>query len=79
MQDNGNQSAQEIRGLKFISNKLSKLFDKNRKLQYNQVTKILIDNFASESNDERNIKRRVYDAINVLVSAGVFDKNGDFI
>lgn len=37
----------------------------------------MIDNFSSESNDSRNIKRRVYDAINVMVAAGLFNKNGD--
>lgn len=38
---------------------------------------MLIDNFSSESNDSRNIKRRVYDAINVMVAAGLFRKVGD--
>lgn len=70
---------EEVRGLKFISNRLAKLFDKNRKMQYNTITKILINNFASESNDSRNIKRRVYDAINVMVAAGVFEKNDEFV
>lgn len=39
----------------------------------------MIDNFASESNDSRNIKRRVYDAINVMVAAGLFVKTGDML
>ena len=68
-----------MKGLKFISNKLIKLFEKNRKLKYNHISKILIDNFSSESNDSRNIKRRVYDAINVMVAAGLFVKNGDIL
>jgi hypothetical protein len=74
-----NDQQEEIKGLKFISNRLAKLFDKNKRLQYSQITKILIDNFASESNDSRNIKRRVYDAINVMIAAEVFQKNSDFI
>ena len=68
---------EEVKGLKFISNKLIKLFERNRRLKYTNVSKILIDNFSSESNDSRNIKRRVYDAINVMVAAGLFSKNGD--
>ena len=68
-----------MKGLKFISNKLIKLFEKNRKLKYNHISKILINNFSSESNDSRNIKRRVYDAINVMVAAGLFVKNGDIL
>jgi hypothetical protein len=68
-----------VKGLKFISNKLIKLFEKNRKLKYSNISKILIDNFSSESNDSRNIKRRVYDAINVMIAAGLFVKNGDIL
>jgi len=56
---------------------LIKLFERNRRLKYSNISKILIDNFSSESNDSRNIKRRVYDAINVMVAAGLFSKNGD--
>jgi hypothetical protein len=48
-------------------------------MRYNNLSKILIDNFSSESNDSRNIKRRVYDAINVMVSAGLFVKTGDIL
>jgi hypothetical protein len=66
-----------VKGLKFISGKLARLFDRNRKLKYNYISRVLIDNFSSESNDSRNIKRRVYDAINVMVAAGLFVKVGD--
>jgi hypothetical protein len=48
-------------------------------MKYSSISKILIDNFSSESNDSRNIKRRVYDAINVMVAAGLFIKNGDIL
>ncbi len=73
----GNQA--EIKGLKFISAKLAKLFFKNRTLPYNEISKILIDNFAAEQKDQRNIKRRVYDAINVLVAAGILVKKNNSI
>ncbi len=66
-----------MKGLKFISGKLVKLFDRNKKLKYNHISHVLIDNFSSESNDSRNIKRRVYDAINVMVAVGLFKKDGD--
>lgn len=66
-----------MKGLKFISGKLARLFDRNRRLKYSHISRILIDNFSSESNDSRNIKRRVYDAINVMVAAGLFHKSGD--
>ncbi len=62
------EDAEEVKGLKFISGKLAKLFDRNRKLKYSYIGRVLIDNFSSESNDSRNIKRRVSDAINVMVA-----------
>ena len=68
-----------MKGLKFISNKLMRLFEKTRRIRYGSLTKVLIDNFASEANDSKNIKRRIYDALNVMVSAGLFIKNGDFL
>jgi hypothetical protein len=68
---------EEVKGLKFISGKLARLFDRNRRLKYSHISRVLIDNFSSESNDSRNIKRRVYDAINVMVAAGLFRKSGD--
>jgi hypothetical protein len=71
------EDAEEVKGLKFISGKLARLFDRNRKLKYSYISRVLIDNFSSESNDSRNIKRRVYDAINVMVAAGLFSKSGD--
>ena len=65
--------------MKFIAGKLARLFDRNRKLQYSHINKVLIDSFSSEGNDSRNIKRRAYDAINVMVAAGLFRKNGDVL
>ena len=63
-----------MKGLKFIFNKLIKLFEKNRKLKYNHISKIFIENFSSESNDSRNIQRRVYYAINFKVTAASLSK-----
>lgn len=70
---------EEVKGLKFIAKKLKVLLEKNKKIQYNDASRILINNFASAEKDERNIKRRVYDAINVLVAAGVVTKENNKI
>ena len=48
-------------------------------MKYNHISKVLIENFSSEANDSRNIKRRVYDAINVMVAAGLFRKAGEML
>ena len=55
------------------------MFDRSRRLKYNHISRVLIDNFSSEANDSRNIKRRVYDAINVMVAAGLFRKTGEML
>lgn len=34
---------------------------------------------STKAKDEQNIKRRVYDALNVLISADVLKKNGKFV
>ncbi len=70
---------EEIKGLKFIAKKIKILLEKNKKIEYNEASRILINNFASEEKAQRNIKRRVYDAINVLVSAGVIIKDDNKI
>lgn len=37
------------------------------------------ENLNSKSKDEQNIKRRVYDALNVLISADILKKNGKYV
>jgi hypothetical protein len=39
----------------------------------------LDENLNSKSKDEQNIKRRVYDALNVLISADILKKNGKYV
>jgi hypothetical protein len=39
----------------------------------------LNENFNNKSKDEQNIKRRVYDALNVLMSADILKKNGKYV
>lgn len=38
-----------------------------------------LSNDSPKPKDEQNIKRRVYDALNVLISAGVLSKNGKYV
>jgi hypothetical protein len=39
---------EEIKGLKFIAKKIKILLEKNKKIEYNEASRILINNFASE-------------------------------
>ena len=42
---------EEVKGLKFISKKLKILLEKNKRIEYNDASRILINNFASAQKD----------------------------
>lgn len=42
------RTEEEIKGLKFIAKKIKFLLEKNKKIEYNEASRILINNFASE-------------------------------
>ena len=73
------------KGLKSLSILVKNLVESNESLSYNEVTNLIIEltidkEFISQIkkpvNEKQNIKRRVYDALNVLIAAGVLKKEG---
>ena len=69
------------RGLRALSLRVRDLVYEKQITTYKEVSEELIaDIYASEGLDEttedKNIKRRVYDALNVLLSSGVIAKVG---
>ena len=67
------------RGLKQLSIKVKELVSKNNITSYKEVADELINSVPDEGErrrDEKNIHRRVYDALNVLDAAGVIAKQG---
>ena len=68
------------RGLKSLTIQVKQILATHRNISYQEVASILTKEAVSGSGNERireekNIKRRVYDAINVLIAAGVLDKD----
>ena len=68
------------RGLKSLTIQVKHLLSTHHKISYQEVASLLSKEAVSASGSERtreekNIKRRVYDAINVLIAAGVLDKD----
>ena len=71
------------RGLKYLSIKVKDMVIKCGATTYQNVATRLIADLkqtnplkASETEkDEKNVRRRVYDALNVLIAAGVLRKN----
>lgn len=67
------------RGLKKLSVKVKELVSKNNVTTYKEVADELINSLYDDEErqrEEKNIRRRVYDALNVLGAAGVIAKKG---
>ena len=62
------------RGLKILSNKVKEIVEHGNNLSYKDVADTLINSISEDISikEEKNIRRRVYDALNVLISANVF-------
>jgi hypothetical protein len=65
-------------GLKSLSTKVKDVVLTRSRTTYSEVADILISEMGVTANtkDEKNIRRRVYDALNVLKSAKVIKKTG---
>ena len=66
-------------GLKVLSWKVKEIVENLRSGTYQEVADCLVketDETEGDAKDEKNIRRRVYDALNVLIAVGVLQKNG---
>lgn len=80
---NSNAAAASVRGLRQISVKICEMVQE-RRMTYNEVADELIrqtkeehddENIHAKKFDEKNVRRRVYDALNVLVSVDVLARD----
>ena len=66
-------------GLKVLSWKVKEIVQRLGSSTYQEVADILVKETEEEvegaAKDEKNIRRRVYDALNVLIAVGVLQKN----
>lgn len=67
------------KGLKSLTIHVKQILSTRKHISYQEVATILTQEVCGNSTErlreEKNIKRRVYDAINVLIAAGVLDKD----
>lgn len=66
-------------GLKILSWKVKEIVQRLGNSTYQEVADCLVnesEDFENDKKDEKNIRRRVYDALNVLIAVGVIQKNG---
>mmetsp|Transcript_26558 Transcript_26558/g.61152 ORF Transcript_26558/g.61152 Transcript_26558/m.61152 type:complete len:248 (-) Transcript_26558:1027-1770(-) len=67
------------KGLRYFSQKVCKRVEEKGHTSYNEVADELVDEFLAEfaggsGFDEKNIRRRIYDALNVLEAVGIISK-----
>jgi len=74
------------RGLRVLSLKVRDIVQEKKKTTYKEVAETLMGEVegpyktkSMESKEEQNVKRRVYDALNVLIAAGVIKKEGKLV
>eukprot|EP01017_Pseudomicrothorax_dubius_P038172 TRINITY_DN5682_c0_g1_i12.p1 TRINITY_DN5682_c0_g1~~TRINITY_DN5682_c0_g1_i12.p1 ORF type:complete len:411 (-),score=92.69 TRINITY_DN5682_c0_g1_i12:10-1242(-) len=86
-EEGGGRSA---RGLRLLSSKVKEIVQQKKETTYKEVAETLIKDFnkkggifffesvagGDKNKEEQNIKRRVYDALNVLIAADVLKKRG---
>jgi hypothetical protein len=80
----GVSSSRKSRGLRVISVRVNELVALKKQTSYKEVADQLIAELAlppgpENFKEEKNVRRRVYDALNVLISAGVIDKVGKLV
>mmetsp|Transcript_20267 Transcript_20267/g.37847 ORF Transcript_20267/g.37847 Transcript_20267/m.37847 type:complete len:404 (+) Transcript_20267:9932-11143(+) len=79
--DSETGSPRKVRGLKHLTSLVKQLVSDHQPTSYKEVAVRLMQDLVQSKGSERireekNVRRRVYDAINVLIAAGVLDKDG---
>ncbi|KAL4464163.1 hypothetical protein ABPG72_008565 [Tetrahymena utriculariae] len=87
--DDDDKGERSSRGLRNLSLKVKQIVVQKGQTSYKEVADQLVDELKSQSlgqmkpediqKDEQNIKRRVYDALNVLIASKVIEKTGKIV
>jgi len=69
------------KGLRSVSLRVKEILRRKGKSSYKDVADVLVQQldlppWADKSKEEKNIRRRVYDALNVLIAAGIMGRDG---
>jgi hypothetical protein len=84
----GEGKGRSTRGLRVLSLKVKEIVAQKKRTTYKEVAETLTFELRQklnarsakeETKDEQNVKRRVYDALNVLIAAGVLRKEGKIV
>jgi len=84
----GDAKNRSSRGLRVLSLKVRDIVSKKKKTSYKEVAEALLQDLSQKlkgksqaeiSKEEQNVKRRVYDALNVLIAADILRKEGKLV
>lgn len=73
--------ARSSKGLRSVSLRVKEILRQKGKSSYRDIADVLVHQlelpaWADKPKEEKNIRRRVYDALNVLIAAGVMSRDG---
>lgn len=83
-EDDSKNGKKETNGLRIISRRVVEIINQRGETSFVDVADILVDDMKSRARfvkntslakEEKNLKRRVYDALNVLIASNVIEKN----
>ena len=76
--ETSSEKSKSNKGLKILSSRVKSILMNKRPTSYREVAEELIKDLnVINKNEEKNILRRVYDALNVLIAADVVGKEGN--
>jgi len=84
----GDSKNRSSRGLRVLSLKVRDIVSRKKKTSYKEVADALLQDLSQKlkgksqaeiSKEEQNVKRRVYDALNVLIAADILRKEGKLV
>lgn len=84
----GDSKNRSSRGLRVLSLRVRDIVSKKKKTSYKEVAEALLQDLSQKlkgksqseiSKEEQNVKRRVYDALNVLIAAEILRKEGKLV
>jgi hypothetical protein len=69
------------KGLRSVSLKVKEILRQRGKASYKDIADVLVrqldlPEWVDKSKEEKNIRRRVYDALNVLIATGIMERDG---
>lgn len=79
--ESDSEANRSTRGLRHLTSLVKQVVSSNQATSYKEVAvklikKLIVTRGPDRIREEKNVRRRVYDAINVLIAAGVLEKHG---